>query len=69
MTFPYLFVLYPKLIHPFHFSLFHFSPLLMVISTSLNVLYSFLHGKYINHIHLVYFLLLPPSPISALPVV
>jgi hypothetical protein len=38
----------------------------MVISTSLNVLYSYLCRKYISHIHLLYFIY-PPSLISALP--
>jgi hypothetical protein len=36
---------------------FYLSPFLMVVSTSLKILYSFLHRKYINHIHL-----LLPSP-------
>jgi hypothetical protein len=34
-------------------------PFFMVISSSLNVLYSFLYRKYINYIHLLYILLLP----------
>jgi hypothetical protein len=36
---------------------FYLSPLLMVIWTGLKILYSFLYRKYINHIHLLYFLL------------
>jgi hypothetical protein len=40
------------------FSPFYFSPLFMVISTGLKILYSFLYRKYINLIHLLNFLLL-----------
>jgi hypothetical protein len=41
------------------FLLSNLSPLLMVISTGLKILYSYLYGKYINYIHLLNFLLLP----------
>jgi hypothetical protein len=41
MIFPCIYLLYPKLVQPFHFSLFYLNPLLMVISTGLNILYSF----------------------------
>jgi hypothetical protein len=34
-------------------------PLLMVVSTGLKIWYSFLYSKYINHIHLLSFFLLP----------
>jgi hypothetical protein len=34
-------------------------PLLMVISTDLKILYLFLYREYINHVHLLNFLLLP----------
>jgi hypothetical protein len=51
MTFPCIRALYPKLAHPFHFSPFYLSPLLMVSSTGLKILYSFLYRKYITHIH------------------
>jgi hypothetical protein len=38
----------------------HFSPFyLMATSAGLKILYSFLFGEYINHIHLLNFLLLP----------
>jgi hypothetical protein len=40
MKFPCVFVLYPKLAHRLHFSPFYLSPLLMVISTGLKILYS-----------------------------
>jgi hypothetical protein len=43
MTFPSIYVLYPKLVHPLHFSPFNLSPLLIVISTGLNILHSFLY--------------------------
>jgi hypothetical protein len=54
-----LYVLWPNLVHLLYFSSFYLSPLLMVVSTSLKILYSFLYREYINHIHLLYFLLLP----------
>jgi hypothetical protein len=38
---------------------FYFSPLLMLISICLKILYSFLYKKYINHIHFLNFLILP----------
>jgi hypothetical protein len=41
----------------FPLSPFYFTPLLMVISTGLNVLYSFLYRKYINYVHLLNVLL------------
>jgi hypothetical protein len=56
---PMYIVLWPELVHPLHFSPFYLSSLLMVISTGLNILYLFLYRKYINHIHLLYFLPLP----------
>jgi hypothetical protein len=55
-------VLYPKLVHPLHFLLSTLSSFFMVISIGLNILYSFLYRKYINHIHL----LLPSLSIGAL---
>jgi hypothetical protein len=67
MTFPCIYVLYPELVHPLYFSPFYLSPLLMVISTGLHILYSFSYRKYINHIHLFNFLLLPSPPVSVLP--
>jgi hypothetical protein len=59
MTFPCVYVLYPELAHPLRFSPFYLSPLLMVIPTGLNILYSFLNRKCITLIHLLNFLLLP----------
>jgi hypothetical protein len=38
-AFPYMSVLYPELVHPFHYSPIYFSSLLMMISTNLNVPY------------------------------
>jgi hypothetical protein len=37
----------------------YISPFLRAVSTGLKILYSFLYRKYINHIHLPNFLLLP----------
>jgi hypothetical protein len=61
-----MYVSYPKLVHPLYFSPFYLSPLLMVISTGLKVLYSFSYRKYFNHVHL-HFLLSPSPPINVLP--
>jgi hypothetical protein len=41
MTFPCIYVLYPKLLHPLNFSPFYYSPFLIVISTGLKILHSF----------------------------
>jgi hypothetical protein len=41
-----------------HFSSFYFSPFLIVVSTSVKILYSFLYREYTNHIHLLNFLIL-----------
>jgi hypothetical protein len=62
MTFPCICVLYLELILPLHFSPFYLTSL-MVISTGLKVLYSFVCRKYINHIHIFYFLLAYSSPL------
>jgi hypothetical protein len=59
MTFPSIYVLYSKLVHLFHFSPFYFSSFLRVISIGFKISYSLLYRKYTNHIHLLYFLLLP----------
>jgi hypothetical protein len=63
-----IYVLYPELIHLLHFSSFYLNPFLMVISTGLKNLYSFLHRKYISHIHFLNFLL-SPCPIGDLSLV
>jgi hypothetical protein len=47
--------------HLLYFSSFCLSPFLMVISTCLKILYSFLYRKCINYIHLHNFFLLPSS--------
>jgi hypothetical protein len=44
--------------HVLYFYSFYLSPLLMVASTGLKILYSFLYRPSINHIHLLDFLLL-----------
>jgi hypothetical protein len=44
MTFLYIHVLYPELVHPLHYSPFYPSPLLMVTSVGLNVPYSYLYS-------------------------
>jgi hypothetical protein len=41
------------LVHPLYFWAFYVSSHLMVISTDIEILYSFLYRKYINHIHLL----------------
>jgi hypothetical protein len=51
VTLPLIYVLEPKLVHFFYFFLFYLSPLLMVISAGLRILYSFLHRKYVSHTH------------------
>jgi hypothetical protein len=48
----HIYVLYPKVGHSLHYSPFYLSPLLMAISTGVNVSYSYLHRKYIHHIYL-----------------
>jgi hypothetical protein len=53
-----IYVLLLKLVH-LYFSPFFLGPVLMVISTGLKILHSFLYRKHINHIHLLIFLLLP----------
>jgi hypothetical protein len=49
----------PELVHPLCFSPFYLSPLLMVISTALKILYSLVYRKYINRIYVLNFLPLP----------
>jgi hypothetical protein len=67
---PTMYVLYPELVHPLYFFSFYLRPLLMVISTRLKIPYSSLYRKYISHIHLLKFLVLPClSPICDLPLV
>jgi hypothetical protein len=55
----HVYMYYPELVHLLYFSSFYLSRLLMVILTGLKILYSFLYREYINHIHLLNFLLLP----------
>jgi hypothetical protein len=47
----------PNWLVPRYFSSFNLSPLLMAISTGLNILHSLLYRKYISYIHLLNFLL------------
>jgi hypothetical protein len=64
VTFPCIYVLQPDLFHSLYFSPFYLTPLLMVISTGLKILYSILNitkhkrnsRKKVNNteIHLVY---------------
>jgi hypothetical protein len=58
VTFSCIYVLQPKLVHLLYFSYFYLMLLLVVFSTDLKILYSFLYEEYINHIHLLKFLLL-----------
>jgi hypothetical protein len=48
----HIYVLCPKVGHSLHYSPFYLSPLLMAISTGVNVSYSYTYRKYIHHIHL-----------------
>jgi hypothetical protein len=57
---PCTYVLYPHLVHLVYFSSFYLNPFLMVVWTSLKILYAFLYREYINHIHLLPSL---PSPL------
>jgi hypothetical protein len=66
VTFPCAYVLYPELVHPLCFS-YYLSPLLTVISTGFKILYSFLYRKYINHVHLRNFILLPSLSLVTSP--
>jgi hypothetical protein len=54
----YIYIITP-LAQLFYFSSFYLSPFLMVVSTGLKILCSFLYRKYVNHVHLCNFLLLP----------
>jgi hypothetical protein len=56
---PCIYVLKLELLYLLYFSPFYLSPILIVISTDSKILYSFLYRKYINHVHLLNFLLLP----------
>jgi hypothetical protein len=47
----YMYILKPELVY-LSFPSFCLSSLIMVISTGLKILYSFLYREYINHIHL-----------------
>jgi putative effector of murein hydrolase len=67
MAFSCIYLLYPGLVHPFHFASFYLIPYMVVISTSLKILYQFLYRMYINHTHLLNFLFYPSPVISAFP--
>jgi hypothetical protein len=72
VLFPRMYVLQPKLVHVYHtFSLLP-SPLPIVASANLRLLYSFLYSEHINHIQVFVFLPLPypsheQSPLSVWP--
>jgi hypothetical protein len=53
VAFPCIYALLPKLVHLLYFSSFFFSLLLIVVSTGLESLYSFMYREYINNIHLL----------------
>jgi hypothetical protein len=69
MTSLCIYVLYPKLVHPLHFSPFYISPFVMVILTGLKILYSFLYRNgCISTIFTFFtFFFYPLSPVSGLP--
>jgi hypothetical protein len=51
-------MIFPKFFISSIFS-FYLSPLLMMVTTHLNIVYSFSYREYINHIHLLNFLFYP----------
>jgi hypothetical protein len=61
VLFPYTYVLQTKLVHLYQKSSLLSSPLLIVVSASLRLLYLFLYSKHINHIQVFGFLPLPYS--------
>jgi hypothetical protein len=69
MTFPCIYVLYPELVHPLHFSPFCLYPLLMVSLKGLKFLYNFVLKVYHPYLPSILpsftlpFLLLP-SPLA-----
>jgi hypothetical protein len=67
VPFPCVYVIHPELVHPLYFSLFYLTLLLMVISTGLKILCSFLNSKFIYHIHLLSFLLSPSLSLVTSP--
>jgi hypothetical protein len=59
VTFPYVCTMYPRLVHPPHYSPSYPILLLKITSAGFSVPYSYMCRKYINNIHLLYFLHLP----------
>jgi hypothetical protein len=59
VLFPCIYVLQPKLVHPYQFSSLLPSPLPIVASASLRSLCLLLYSEHINHIHVFGFLPLP----------
>jgi hypothetical protein len=60
MALPCIYELQSNFVHFFYFSSFYCSPFLMVVSTSLEIIYLFLYSEYINYIHLNFHLFPPP---------
>jgi hypothetical protein len=60
-TFPNVQILYPSLVHPFHYSPSSHTPLLKMTLTGFNVPYSYMYRKHFNHIYP-----LLPSPFAFL---
>jgi hypothetical protein len=67
VLFPCIYVLQPQLVHPYQSSSLFPSPLPIVASASLRLLYSFLYSKHINHIQGFGFLPLPYPSCMQLP--
>jgi hypothetical protein len=67
VTFPWIYVLQPELVHALYFFSFLSSSPSSGDFNRFKILCSFLDRKYISHVHLPDFLLSPPSPISDLP--
>jgi hypothetical protein len=61
VLFPCIYVLQPQLVHPYQSSSLFPSPLPIVASASLRLLYSFLYSEHINHIQDFGFLPFPYS--------
>jgi hypothetical protein len=51
VTFPWIHIFYPGLVHPLYYTTFYHIPLLKIISTGFHVPYSHMYRKFINHIH------------------
>jgi hypothetical protein len=51
VTFPYVYMLHPRLLHPLHYFLSSSTPLPKMTLADFNVPYLYMYRKYLNHIH------------------